>query len=245
MANIRAIDIDENVLYLKAEGEGTEENPHVSVFTIDEGVIIPVDTQQEQALTDAELRATAVVVDTQQEQALTDTELRAAPVTVDTQQEQALTDVELRAAPVVVDTQLTQALTDTELRATPVEVTGDFYQDTQPVSLTTLPVLPTGNNTIGSIANTVFAATQQGTWNVNNISGTISLPTGAATASNQKIIPGFAIPEHDTIVITEDANGELVSVSYLLNTVEVRALDFTYSGYTFVAPNKTTTIERT
>ena len=34
---------------------------------------------------------------------------------------------------------------------------------------------------IGSIANTSFAATQSGTWNVTNISGTVSLPTGAAT----------------------------------------------------------------
>lgn len=37
----------------------------------------------------------------------------------------------------------------------------------------------------GSIGNTTFASTQSGTWNITNISGTISLPTGAATASNQ------------------------------------------------------------
>jgi hypothetical protein len=37
----------------------------------------------------------------------------------------------------------------------------------------------------GSIANTAFASTQSGTWNITNISGTISLPTGAATAANQ------------------------------------------------------------
>ena len=29
------------------------------------------------------------------------------------------------------------------------------------------------------------AATQSGTWNINNVSGTVSLPTGAATAANQ------------------------------------------------------------
>ncbi len=53
---------------------------------------------------------------------------------------------------------------------------------TQPVSLATLPA---GSNTIGSIANTTFASTQSGTWNINNITGTVSLPTGAATAANQ------------------------------------------------------------
>ncbi len=34
------------------------------------------------------------------------------------------------------------------------------------------------------------AATQSGTWNVTNISGTVSLPTGAATAANQTTIIG-------------------------------------------------------
>ncbi len=43
----------------------------------------------------------------------------------------------------------------------------------------------TGANTIGSIANTSFATTQSGTWNVTNISGTVSLPTGAATSALQ------------------------------------------------------------
>lgn len=40
-----------------------------------------------------------------------------------------------------------------------------------------------GGNTI-TVDGTV-AATQSGTWNINNISGTVSLPTGAATAANQ------------------------------------------------------------
>lgn len=33
----------------------------------------------------------------------------------------------------------------------------------------------------GSIGNTTFASTQSGTWNVTNVSGTVSLPTGAST----------------------------------------------------------------
>lgn len=35
-----------------------------------------------------------------------------------------------------------------------------------------------------TVSGTV-AATQSGTWNINNVSGTVSLPTGAATAANQ------------------------------------------------------------
>lgn len=37
----------------------------------------------------------------------------------------------------------------------------------------------------GSIGNTTFAATQSGTWNITNVSGTISLPTGASTSAAQ------------------------------------------------------------
>lgn len=37
----------------------------------------------------------------------------------------------------------------------------------------------------GSIGNTTFASTQSGTWNITNVSGTVSLPTGAATSANQ------------------------------------------------------------
>lgn len=53
------------------------------------------------------------------------------------------------------------------------------------VAISSLPSLPAGSNAIGSITNTSFAATQSGTWNITNISGTVSLPTGAATSANQ------------------------------------------------------------
>ena len=58
-------------------------------------------------------------------------------------------------------------------------------------NVTVSSALPSGSNTIGSIANTTFAATQSGTWNLTNISGTVSLPTGAATSANQ--IPAFTV----------------------------------------------------
>lgn len=55
----------------------------------------------------------------------------------------------------------------------------------QPVTISALPALASGTNTIGAISNTSFASTQSGTWNVTNITGTVSLPTGAATSANQ------------------------------------------------------------
>ena len=97
-----------------------------------------------------------------------------------------------------------------------VAVTGYFYQATQPVSIATLPALPTGTNSIGNIGNTAFgisgtlpaftatptfkidqsiagtsnqvSAVQNGTWNITNISGTVSLPTGASTSALQTTI---------------------------------------------------------
>ncbi len=44
--------------------------------------------------------------------------------------------------------------------------------------------------TIASDSTGTVAATQSGTWNVTNVSGTVSLPTGASTAANQTSVIG-------------------------------------------------------
>lgn len=49
-----------------------------------------------------------------------------------------------------------------------------------PRDLTIGDALPSGANTIGAVS-------QNGTWNINNVTGTVSLPTGAATSANQTI----------------------------------------------------------
>lgn len=49
-----------------------------------------------------------------------------------------------------------------------------------------------------------IAATQSGAWNVTNISGTVSLPTGASTLSEQQT-QTTALQLIDNIVLTEDA----------------------------------------
>ena len=67
-------------------------------------------------------------------------------------------------------------------------VTGTFWQTTQPVSGTfwqaTQPVSGTFWQATQPISGTV-AATESGAWNITNVSGTVSLPTGAATATLQ------------------------------------------------------------
>lgn len=67
---------------------------------------------------------------------------------------------------VTANTGLSQPLTDAQLRASNIGVTVSNFPATQPVSGT-------------------VSANQSGTWNINNISGTVSLPTGAATSANQ------------------------------------------------------------
>lgn len=74
-----------------------------------------------------------------------------------------LTDTQLRATPVPVS----GPLTDTQLRATPVPVSGPLT-DAQ-LRATPVPV----------------SAAQSGTWNINNVTGTVSLPTGASTSALQ------------------------------------------------------------
>lgn len=63
-----------------------------------------------------------------------------------------------------------------------VAVTGTFFQATQPVSGT-------------------VAATQSGTWNITNVSGTVSLPTGASTAAKQPALGTAGTPSVDIITV--------------------------------------------
>lgn len=259
MANIRAIDIDEQVILLKAEGEGTEENPYVSVFTIDEATVVNVNTEIEQPLTNQQLLDANVAV--------TVTNLPSDTATAVNQESVISGLAELKTAilsTLDVDTGL-NPLTDIELRAAPV-----------PTSVSSLP-LPTGAATssnqssiltgIEEVKNAVLGTLivdaglnpltdtelraapvnvegefYQATQPVSAVS--LPLPAGAANAVNQQKIPGLDIPKHDTVVITEDSVGKLSFVVYSLEGSSVCSLEFTYSDYTFVLPYKTTTIVR-
>ena len=108
-------------------------------------------------------------------------------------------------------------------------VSGTFWPATQPVSASSLP-LPTGaatatlqstiNSTANSlfksgqsIGNTTFASTQSGTWNINNVSGTISLPTGAATAAKQPSLGTAGSASPNVITVQGIASGTNLNVN--------------------------------
>lgn len=96
--------------------------------------------------------------------------------------------------------------------------------DTQPISAASLP-LPTGASTAANQATIIghidgveglltsidskltspLAVSQSGTWNIADITGTVSLPTGAATAANQATIIGH-IDGLEGLLTTIEAN---------------------------------------
>ena len=72
--------------------------------------------------------------------------------------------------------------------------------------------LNAGSNTIGSIANTTFGATQSGAWNITNITGTVSLPTGAATSANQVATGASAQTMQGSVAAGSSAAGNPVPI---------------------------------
>lgn len=57
------------------------------------------------------------------------------------------------------------------------------------------------------------ASVQSGTWNINNVSGSVSLPTGAATASNQSTIIGH-VDGIETVLGTVDTSLDNIEAGY-------------------------------
>jgi hypothetical protein len=87
------------------------------------------------------------------------------------------------------------------------------------------PVTQSGTWTVqpGNTANTTawlttgtggtFPATQSGTWNITNVSGTVSLPTGAATAAKQPALGTAGSPSTDVISVQGVASGTAMPIS--------------------------------
>jgi hypothetical protein len=88
----------------------------------------------------------------------------------------------------------------------------------------------------GGSSSTV-TATQSGTWNINNISGTVALPTGAATSAKQPAPGAAGSASADVITVqgvasmtalkvdgsavTQPVSGTLSAVTAITNTVSV------------------------
>lgn len=95
-------------------------------------------------------------------------------------------DVGIDVAGIQVDPRSIRALTSADT-VTVVQPTGtNLHAVLDSGTLTTITNVVHVDDNSGSLTvDGTVAATQSGTWNINNISGTISLPTGAATSANQ------------------------------------------------------------
>ena len=177
----------------------TETNgTHVPHHNIDnlEGIITSLQSILTELQQNAELPISGSVtitgtptVNTGLSQSLTNSQLRATPVDVTGNFYQTTQPVSVISLPLPsgAATEAKQpALGTAGASSTDViTVQGIAGGVAQPVTIATLPALATGTNTIGAISNTSFAATQSGAWDITNISGTISLPTGASTSALQ------------------------------------------------------------
>lgn len=114
------------------------------------------------------------------------------------------------------------------LTVTSTRLLVDGSNVTQPVSLLSLPSLAAGSNTIGSISN---------------ISGTISLPTGAATESTLSTLSG-KVPSGLTVTSTRllvDISGSISNTSFAATQSTASSLlNKPYGAVTTAAPTYTT-----
>src|SRR6185437_1320234 len=158
------------------------------------------------------------------------------------------------------ETTLAGIKTDTDkLTFTATRLLVDGSGVTQPVSGTITANAGTGNFTVAqatgtnlhavidsgsiTVANATLAVTQSGTWNLNNISGTISLPTGAATSAKQPALGSAGTPSADVLTVQGtvgmvalkvDGSGTTQPISGTvtanIGTTNGLALDATVSG---------------
>ncbi|MCA9313848.1 hypothetical protein KDA08_06070, partial [Candidatus Saccharibacteria bacterium] len=76
----------------------------------------------------------------------------------------------------------------------------DLLSFGQQLMSASLPVVIASDQSVISVSGTI-SANQSGTWNINNISGTISLPTGAATETTLSTL-NTKIPSNLTVTST-------------------------------------------
>ncbi len=87
---------------------------------------------------------------------------------------------------------------------------------TQPVSGTVTAAQATAANLNATVVGTgtlAVQAAQSGTWNITNVSGTVSLPTGASTAAKQPALGTAGVSSTDVISVQGIASGTALPIS--------------------------------
>lgn len=101
---------------------------------------------------------------------------------------------------------------------------GSAAISTLPVSLASVP-----SHDVTNAGTFAVQASQAGTWNVTNISGTISLPTGASTAANQATIIGHLDGVEGLLTTIDADTGTLAGIDFVTGS-DVTSLGVTGGG---------------
>lgn len=124
-----------------------------------------------------------------------------------------VTDTELRATPVVVDLGANNDVTVTSGTLTNLSQLGGVA-----VSLNT-GVRDTGTQRVTIATDDVVPASQSGVWNVTNVSGTVSLPTGASTEATLSTLDGKVTACNTGSVVL--SSGTVTTVSTVTNLAQM------------------------
>jgi hypothetical protein len=93
-----------------------------------------------------------------------------------------------------------------------------------------------GTQRIAVSSDSQIAATQSGTWNLNNISGTVSLPTGAATAAKQPALGTAGTASADVLTVQGIASMTALKVDGSSSTQPVSGTVSTKTALTANSP---------
>ena len=123
--------------------------------------------------------------------------------------DQAALAVTMAAVPTGGSTAALQTTGNTSLSS----IDGKLPALGQALAAASVPVVLTAAQITTLTPLATVAATQSGTWNITNVSGTVSLPTGAATAAKQPALGTAGSASTDVITIQGIASGTVVPVS--------------------------------
>lgn len=183
---------------LRVDGSGVTQPVSGTFFQATQPVSIAATVAVSGPLTDTQLRATAVPVSAAQSGTWNITNISgtislptgAATSALQTTGNSSLSSIDTKTLAAGQATMAASSPVVIASNQSAIPVTGTFFQATQPVSIAasvavTGPLTDTQLRATAVPVSGTVAATQSGTWNITNISGTVSLPTGAATSANQ------------------------------------------------------------
>jgi hypothetical protein len=122
-------------------------------------------------------------------------------------------------------------LTTGQTAALQLDADGSLYGNVRDWTVSSATVLgKVGIDQTTDGTTNLVAAKQSGTWNVTNVSGTVSLPTGAATAAKQPALGTAGTASSDVITVQGIASAVAIPVTYATATRTSRSGTITAGG---------------